>query len=267
MPQPIQAKQINTTTGAISTVNAGDSAAEGTAAGVSRRDHEHAVATGGTTDQIQATNAAAEGTSTNLAREDHVHEIDITNGTISTINAGDSMSEGSGTGVSRRDHQHPVATAAAVTVEGATNSAGVSTSLSRADHQHRLEVDVLDGGVSTSQRPALNFIDGLGIGITVVDNGGSERADITIASTLGAGAPVQEAVTTQAVSTDTALTDTLDSTPVSNASVSLYLNGVMQRQGAGNDYSISGTTITWLAGTGTAVDMETTDTLDALYES
>lgn len=80
------------------------------------------------------------------------------------------------------------------------------------------------------------------------------------------GRPTQEAVTTQVITgADTAVTDTLDSTPASNASVSLFLNGIMQEQGAGKDYTISGATITWLASTGTAVDMETSDTLLAKY--
>lgn len=80
--------------------------------------------------------------------------------------------------------------------------------------------------------------------------------------------PRQESVTTQNVTgTDTALTDLLDNAPVSNASVTLFLNGVFQRQGAGADYSISGQTITWLAASGTAVDMTTGDVLVAVYSS
>jgi hypothetical protein len=38
-------------------------------------------------------------------------------------------------------------------------------------------------------------------------------------------------------------------------------------QGAGLDYTISGTTITWLANTGTAPDMVNTDLLVAVYDS
>ena len=78
----------------------------------------------------------------------------------------------------------------------------------------------------------------------------------------------QEPVTTEVITgSDTAITDTLDNTPVSDASVSLYLNSVHQRQGATFDYTISGSTITWLASTGTAVDMDTGDTLIAVYLS
>jgi len=78
----------------------------------------------------------------------------------------------------------------------------------------------------------------------------------------------QESVTTENITnTDTALTDTLNATPKNNAWVRLFLNGVLQRQGAGADYTISGITITWLASSGTAVNMKTSDTLDAVYVS
>ena len=47
----------------------------------------------------------------------------------------------------------------------------------------------------------------------------------------------------------------------------LRLNGVTQTQGAGADYSVSGQTITWLASTGTAVDMDTDDDIVVTYAS
>jgi hypothetical protein len=78
----------------------------------------------------------------------------------------------------------------------------------------------------------------------------------------------QEEITTENITgTDTALADTLSATPVSNAGVKAYLNGVLQVQGAGEDYTIAGQTITWLAATGTAVDMDTADTLIVTYDS
>lgn len=92
--------------------------------------------------------------------------------------------------------------------------------------------------------------------------------DDEIGTLAGAGTPAQEPVTTEVITNaDTAMSDTLNSTPVSDASVSLFLNGVHQKQGATFDYTISGTTITWLALTGTAVDMDTGDTLVAVYET
>lgn len=78
----------------------------------------------------------------------------------------------------------------------------------------------------------------------------------------------QEQVTTQNITnTDTALTDLLNNTPVGASSVVLHLNGVMQSQGSGKDYTIASKTITWLASTGTAVDMVSTDELIATYQS
>ena len=80
--------------------------------------------------------------------------------------------------------------------------------------------------------------------------------------------PRQEALTSQVITaSDDAITDTINNTPVSNASVSFYFNGILASQGAGKDYTVSGTTITWLASSGTAPDMDTSDVLDVVYES
>jgi hypothetical protein len=81
---------------------------------------------------------------------------------------------------------------------------------------------------------------------------------------------VQETLTAQNIAdADAAITDTLASEPISNASVQLYLNGVLQEQGTGKDYTLATQTITWRVasgtGTGTAVDMETSDILVAKY--
>jgi hypothetical protein len=82
------------------------------------------------------------------------------------------------------------------------------------------------------------------------------------------GTPRQESVTAQNITgTDTPLTDTLNNTPLSAVTVELYLNGALQEQGAGADYTISGTTVTWLASSGTAVNMLASDLLIATYES
>jgi hypothetical protein len=105
------------------------------------------------------------------------------------------------------------------------------------------------------------------------DSGFMTGADKAILDGLAAGndTPEQEAVTTETITgSDTALADALDNTPlVSAASLQLFLNGVRQKQGAGFDYTVVASTgvITWLASSGTAVDMETTDTLDASYLS
>jgi hypothetical protein len=78
----------------------------------------------------------------------------------------------------------------------------------------------------------------------------------------------QEDVTTQTIiNNDTALTDTLDFVPKADLSLKLFLNGILQDQGAGRDYTVSSQTITWLASSGTAVNLQTNDTLTAVYVS
>jgi hypothetical protein len=107
-----------------------------------------------------------------------------------------------------------------------------------------------------------------------------EGIDDALGSIGGAGTPVQESITTEAITgTDTALAETLTSAPTGATALQLYLNGVLQvQQGTGttgepgfdaasSDYSISSQTITWLASSGTAVDMETSDVLVAVYEA
>lgn len=78
MPAPIPAKQLDTTDGTISTVNAGDSASEGTGSGVARRDHEHAVSTAAPSTGVGGGNS--EGSASSLARSDHDHTLRTTTG-------------------------------------------------------------------------------------------------------------------------------------------------------------------------------------------
>jgi hypothetical protein len=136
--------QINTTDGAISSVDAGDGAVEGVGNGVARRDHQHAVSTGGGTDDVQPDNVAGEGVSTDLARADHIHALP---------------------------------TAAPVSVTGATNGAGTANNVARSDHQHRLEMTVSEEGTPVGSRPEINFI---GATVTAVDDGPNDRVNVTI---------------------------------------------------------------------------------------
>jgi len=440
----VTATQVDVTNGTISTINAGDAAVEGAGSGLSRRDHQHAVATGAATAQIDIGDAAAEGSSANLAREDHQHALPAPAAPADVTKS--AAAAGAATTVARADHKHDVSTAAAIELTDSTNAEGTATSLARSDHTHahgvrgggtlhavatggsagfmsaadktkldsleelsaidakesvRIKTQVNDslsglaardgitpvagdrvlvpeqttasedgiyiaaagawsrsadmptgteargvrvwveeGTVDGQRLYACDNVDGSdvvgtdgltfaligagsprGAGAGLILNGNNldvvaangsitvNADDITVGvlqndamhGNLGGGAlhadattsvdgfmsaadktkldgvatgaevnttPNQESVTTQVITgTDTAITDTLNATPSSNAEVKLFLNQVFQEQGAGRDYTISGTTITWLASTGTAVDMDTSDRLVAVYRS
>ena len=442
----VTSQQADTTNGAISTVNAGDSAVEGSGSGLARRDHQHAVATGGATSNIEIGDVAAEGVSTNLAREDHVHALPAPAAPVDVDKS--AAQAGVSTNVARADHKHDVATGVPVDITDSTNAEGVATTLARSDHQHahgdrgggtlHTEATVsVAGFMSAADKVKLdslvdpNFrdpkdsvrlksvanvtlsgiqtVDGVLTadgdrvlvdnqttssedGIYIVNSGGpwtratdfangSSQAGATIpveegasnsdtlwlmtndqpndvvgtddlvflqigagtprgagaglvlnandldvvanadgsivvnandiqvgvlandaqhgnlgggslhavATTLVAGfmsaadktkldgiepgaqandTPNQEILAAQVITgTDTALTDTLNNTPVSNASVVVYMNGVKQQQGAGLDYTIAGNTITWLASSGTACDLDLLDTVSVTYLS
>jgi len=78
----------------------------------------------------------------------------------------------------------------------------------------------------------------------------------------------QEEITPQAItSTDTKITTALTNVPKSPESVHLWVNGVHQIQGEGFDFVMDGKDIIWLAGTGTADDLDTGDTVEVWYQS
>lgn len=443
----VTSTQAETTTGTISTINAGDAAVEGTGAGLSRRDHQHAVATGASITTVAVGDAAAEGSGSNLAREDHLHAVTAPGAPADVTKA--AAAAGAATTVARSDHKHDVTTAATVDLAEA-NAEGTATTLARSDHTHdhadrsggtlhaaattsvngfmssadKSKLDVLidpnlvspkdsvkllstanlatlsgsqtvDGVASGSTGAriglfsqttttedgiyttaagawarAADFASGSGqagavfnseegtansdkfwqvtndagtdvvgtddlalaqigsgsprgagagmvlnvndldvtanadgslvvnandmlVGVLATDaqhgvrGGGTQHADVIAAGADGfmtgsdktkldgitAGADPNptvndEAVTTQVITgSDTAITDTLNATPSPANSLELYLNGVHQEEGAGNDYTLATATITWLASSGTAVDMDTTDTLRAHYLS
>jgi len=88
----------------------------------------------------------------------------------------------------RMDHDHAVPDGTPVTVTGVTNSNGVATTFARSDHQHALAVTVQDENVAVASQPILNF---LGAGVTAVNDGGSNRINITIAGASPGGVPDQ----------------------------------------------------------------------------
>jgi hypothetical protein len=101
----------------------------------------------------------------------------------------------------------------------------------------------------------------------------------TIVVGLSLGTPRQEELTSEnIINADVTLADTLDFTPLNDnptdgiyESVMVFLNGILKRQGIGLDYTVgvgtNGVEITWLANSGTAVDMDTSDILTVVYSS
>lgn len=171
-------------------------------------------------------------------------------GAITSVDAGDAAAAGVANTAARGDHQHAVSTGAAIAAQvGQANSEGGATTLARSNHTHQ----------HTAGSPVgLGNANATGAATTFNASDHVHKRDVQR----------QEALTTELItSSDTALADTLDAVPTTDGSVKLFLNGVQQNQGAGRDYSISGQTITWLASSGTAVNMQTNDTLEALYDS
>jgi hypothetical protein len=170
--------------------------------------------------------------------------------------AGDGLNGGAGSVLSVD------ATDASITVAAAgisVNPAALITGGAQEIDGDQLDIDFTPANYTPDTGPAE---------VTNVDHLSAHLKGIDNAIAAAGGTPRQEAVTTQVITgTDTAITDTLNNTPSSTAALKLYLNGILQIQGAGEDYTVSGTTITWLANTGTAVDMDTADDLIAVYES
>ena len=81
--------------------------------------------------------------------------------------------------------------------------------------------------------------------------------------------PKQETIAAEVITnTDTVMADALDFDPIDVLDVSLTLNGLRQDQGAGLDYTLGGVgnrDITWLADTGTAINMKASDGVKAKY--
>lgn len=81
----------------------------------------------------------------------------------------------------------------------------------------------------------------------------------------GGGTFREQDITTENIGGDANLADTLNFLPIAPESVILRLNGIVQN--FGSDYTLIGTTIRWLAGTGTAVPMSTSDSIEVNYVS
>jgi hypothetical protein len=145
--------------------------------------------------------ANAIGVAAGLARADHVHRGAVPvaqNGSPVATEPGINIIDGTGISTTVVDdpgnNQVNITIASTVTPfpgygtpvsTAQANAAGISLLVAREDHVHRTIVQFQDSGVLISSRPTVNFIDGTGITITVVDDGGSDRANVTIANSTG----------------------------------------------------------------------------------
>ena len=154
------------------------------------------------------------------------------------------------------------------TTTTATNTEGASQAFARADHDHRLGMNAQDDGAAIGSQPAFNFT---GAGVVVTDDGGNDRVNVAIAGAMGS-TPNQEQFAPGVVTGADLLVATLANSPLGNDvnEIAVYLNGVLQNQGGALDYSVGGAgfdEITWLALTGTGIDLVGADQLNIIYRS
>lgn len=101
------------------------------------------------------------------------------------------------------------------------------------------------------------------------EGGGGGVTDATAAPAI---LPVQDVIQPQAITDVDDIIDTpLSLEPFDPDSVIVFLNGIAQVQGTGRAYEIvvdtnGNTAILWLAGTGTAVNLTSSDQIIVLYQ-
>jgi len=158
------------TTGAIKTggvsfgtptgnIDIGDSASEGTNAGATRADHQHAFTAPSAAYPVDTDAAAeADGVATTPARSDHRHHATV-GVAPANVNVG-AAAEGAGDALARATHEHDIDTAAPGTTGVATASGvGSAATLARSDHTHQSNTAPADttkaaAAIGTSGEPA-----------------------------------------------------------------------------------------------------------------
>jgi hypothetical protein len=123
-----------------------------------------------------------------------------------TVLAGGVASVGTGPSYMLANAQLTVGVGAPVAL-GEAISQGTGNLVALSNHVHPLSVRVQKAAATVGTRKQINFIDGAGITVTVADNVGGDRVDVTVASTL-----VGQALTD---TDDTNVTITLTGTPAS----------------------------------------------------
>lgn len=121
------------------------------------------------------------GVGTAAARDDHKHDISTDAPGDSAV--GDVADEGISTSLALADHVHGREAFGSPTGLADANAAGSASTVPHSDHVHKRTVRVKKAGTDVGTRNALNLIEGTGIGLTVADNAGADRVDITVAVT------------------------------------------------------------------------------------
>lgn len=100
----------------------------------------------------------------------------------------------------------------------------------------------LQGVLTTAERNALTALEGMQIYNTTTNSPEFYNGASWVAMSASAHTDIQEIPT--GVVNDVNVTYTLSQTPISNASVKVFLDGQLNYQGGGLDYTVSGTTVT-----------------------
>lgn len=180
----------------------GASSGNGTATTVAHSDHTHGTPslTGSSASTSAVADAATVGTATTPARADHVHGREAFAAPGGSAVA-DVAAAGSATTVARSDHKHGRESFGAVTAQttfSASSTNGAATTLARSDHAHGTPATPADNtsaqkvivalaGSDIGTRHKINLIAGTNVGLTVADDSGNDRVNVTVSASGGGG--------------------------------------------------------------------------------
>lgn len=231
--------------GAITTVDAGDSASAGVAHTAARGDHQHGVSTAAPDAAAQLAAAAAEGDATTLSRSDHVHQANTVG---DTIEPDDSAAIGTSQDIARADHTHGIVCAApdAAAQLAAAVAEGDATSFSRSNHVHQANTvaDIIQpddaAAVGTSQDIARadhthGIVAAAAVAVGTSNAEGSSTSFSRADHVHDSPAPTtgDKALTCSVTSSDfdAATASTVTTTPALDSYVAVMVNGIRYEVG------------------------------------
>jgi hypothetical protein len=232
---------------APSTQAFGDSAAVGSASVAARRDHKHAmpaspaVPTGATPGLTLGTSNAAGSAATFVKTDATILAFDVTNPTAET--SGAAAAVGTASTAARRDHVHAMPTIPAAAA-GGTPAVSLGTAAAAGSSGTFLRDDDTIVAFDATNPSTQAFGDSAAVGSATV----AARRDHKHAM-MAAPATVNMIVGELATTVwNGVLTDYILAHTPTALSYAVYKNGLRQQAGAGNDYTLTTATITFLAG-------------------